>query len=216
MFGRYASTIKSALKQEWGLIRVPQRFESYNVAPATQVPIVRLTDEGRACMMARWGLIPSWADGPVKYSTINARCETLHKAASYRGPWKHGQRCLFPVSGFYEWQATDGGKQPWYIRLPEQDTFALAGLWERNGDMESATIVTLPANELLARIHNTSKRMPLILDPESFDAWLGENSEAAQSVITPYPAAQMEAWPVSRYVNNPRHQGGECIKKMSV
>ena len=217
MCGRYVSKVDASLEREWELIRAPGPFESFNVAPTTQVPIVRQGEAGRECEMVRWGLIPHWAKGkPGKYSTINARCETMQTAASYRGPWKRGQRCLFPVSGFYEWQVTESGKQPWYIHLAKQETFALAGLWERSADVESATIVTMPANELMAQIHNTKKRMPLVLDPEAFSAWLGDDRVAAQSLLQSYPSGRMEAWPVSTYVNKPANNDKRCIEPVQI
>jgi len=172
----------------------------------------------------RWGLVPFWAKGvPTKYSTINARSEKMKEAASYRGPWKSGQRCLFVCSGFYEWQVVTGqkGKQPWFVRLPTQETFAMGGLWERSEKEDgsvvlSATIVTMPANELMAEVHNDKKRMPLILDPENFNPWLGEDADLAEGSIEPYPSVKMEAWPVSAFVNKPANNDPRCIAKFQV
>jgi putative SOS response-associated peptidase YedK len=116
------------------------------------------------------------------------------------------------VLGFYEWQVLEGNnKQKWYITLPKQKTFALAGLWERSDDLESATICTVEANPLLAKVHNKRKRMPLILDPKDFDAWLADDNGKAEKVIRKFPAARMQAWPVTRTsANAPR-----CIKQES-
>jgi len=201
MCGRYVSRADAALEREWELLPNQFRFDThYDVRPTTQVPIVRLTDEGRECVPVRWGLVPSWAKGkPGKYATFNARAEGMQKAASYRGPWKNGKRCLFPVLGFYEWQLLEGNnKQKWYVTLPKQGTFALAGLWERSEDLESATICTVEANELMAKVHNKRKRMPLILDPKDFTAWLSDDNDKAEKLIQKYPAARMQAWPVTR------------------
>jgi putative SOS response-associated peptidase YedK len=87
-------------------------MDSYNVAPTQQVPIVRLRDGEPEAATVRWGLIPSFAKGePGKFSTINARIETFETAASYRGPWKRGQRCIQPASGFYEWHLDAQGRK---------------------------------------------------------------------------------------------------------
>lgn len=219
MCGRFVSRTEAAMEREWQLRKPPPVFASYNVTPATNVPVVRLTDDGvREALLMRWGLIPFWAKGDApKYSTINATCERMQTAPAYRGPWRRGQRCLFPVQGFYEWQAVAGlkAKQPWFIRVAGEDFFALGGLWDssRRDDgtlVKSCTIVTLPSNELLSEIHNTKKRMPLILPREAYEAWLAADNEAAGAFIQPYPSELMEAWPVSTYVNSPKNDDPRC------
>ena len=122
MCGRYVSKVDAALERDWGLSKAPPIFESYNIAPTQKVPVVRERDGERTCELLRWGLVPFWAKGiPTKLSTINARVETVATAATYRGPWKRGQRCILPAIGFYEWQVLDDGKkQPYYISLEDQ------------------------------------------------------------------------------------------------
>jgi putative SOS response-associated peptidase YedK len=223
MCGRFMTRTDAAMARAWQLRRPPPTFASYNVTPSTRVPIVRLAEDGaREAVLMRWGMIPSWAQGATtKYATINATAERMKTAPVYRGPWKRGQRCLFPVSGFYEWQAITGRptKQPWFIRVADQDLFALGGLWEssRREDgtvIESCTIVTLPANELLAEIHNTKKRMPLILPRDAYEGWLGTQNDAAEAFIQPYPSSRLEAWPVSTYVNSPKHDDPRCCSPL--
>lgn len=223
MCGRYVTRMEAAIERDWALSRPAPQFASYNVTPTTNVPIVRLDPAGlREAVLMRWGLIPFWAKGePLKYSTINATCERMKEAPAYRGPWKRGQRCLVPVNGFYEWQAVEDrtAKQPWYIRLPDQALFALGGLWERSRRedgtlVESCTIVTLPANELVAEIHNTKMRMPLILPRDAYAAWLSDDANAAGAAVAPYPSARMAAWPVGMYVNNPRNNDARCIEPL--
>ena len=117
MCGRYVTHAEQALEREFTLIKVrwPDYF-SYNVAPTQQVPVVRSVNGEREGSMMRWGLIPFFAKGdPGKYSTINARIETVKTSPAYRGPWKRGQRCLILADGFYEWQVTPDGKVPYYI-----------------------------------------------------------------------------------------------------
>jgi putative SOS response-associated peptidase YedK len=220
MCGRYVSPEDAAIEREFTLLHTEWRFPpSFNVAPTQEVPIVRLRDGKRQGARLRWGLIPYFANGIApKYSTINARIETVQTAASYRGPWKRGQRCLVVACGFYEWQTQADGKTrvPYYIHLNDQEIFAFAGLWDssRNGQgerIESCTHLTLPANRLLAEIHNTQQRMPAILRKEDRDAWLEGTAEEAWAALKPYPDEHMVAWPVSARVNKPANDDAELI-----
>jgi putative SOS response-associated peptidase YedK len=233
MCGRYVSPEQAAIEREWDLRgAISDRFQrkgfaaSYNVAPTQLVPIIRVIREHsgkRELVPMRWGLVPFWAKGVApKYSTINARAETLETAASYRGPWKRGQRCVFPAAGFYEWHVeTDGSKEPWYIRpAGDDELFAVGGLWDTSVDDSgtetlSCTIVTLDANELLARIHNARKRMPLILAKEDVDTWLAGSPEAAKALIHPYPAERMRAHRVSKRVNKPANNEPALIDEVA-
>lgn len=195
---------------------------NYNVAPTTGVLAVRDDDGARRLETMRWGLVPFWAKGvPPKLSTINARVETVATAASYRGPWKRGQRCILPATGFYEWQLREAGKQPFFIHLTDQTLFGLAGLWDAstNADravLESCTILTMPANPLMAEIHNAKARMPAILRREDHDAWLAGDADAAMNCIAPYPQELMRAYPVSTVVNSPRNNEARLIEPLGV
>ena len=223
MCGRYVTPEQAAAEREFSLRRSSWHFQArYNVAPSIEVPIVRLSEGGREGLMMRWGLVPFFAHGETpRYSTINARAETLATAASYRAPWRRGQRCLLPAAGFYEWHvAEDGGKTPWFIQATDQTVFGFAGLWDRSvrtdgSEVLSCTIVTLPANPLLARIHNIKQRMPAILERDERDAWLGGDVALAQRALRPYPEEQLRAWPVSRRVNSPRNDGAELIAPLN-
>jgi putative SOS response-associated peptidase YedK len=113
MCGRYVSPDDAAIEREFTLVRHEWQFPaSYNVAPTQDVPIVRVNEEGEpAGAPLHWGLIPFWAKGvQPKYSTINATVEKLTEAATWRGPWRRGQRCILPAFGFYEWQVLADGK----------------------------------------------------------------------------------------------------------
>ena len=214
MCGRYVSPDEASIEREFNLVRTEWQFPaSFNVAPTQLVPIVRSVDGERRGTRFRWGLIPFFAKGvPPKYSTINARVETVQTAASYRGPWKRNQRCLVVVSGFFEWQVQPDGKTkiPFYIQTNDQEVCAFAGLWESSrtdaGEVvESVTHITVPANDLVGAIHNTKHRMPAILEKADREAWLTGTPEEAWETLGHYPDDLMVAWPVSTRVNSPRN-----------
>jgi len=223
MCGRYVAPDEAAIEREFNLVRVEWQFpESYNVAPTQAVPVVRLEHGARAGRLLRWGLIPYFAAGvPPKFSTINARIESIRSNASYRGPWSRGQRCLIPARGFYEWQAQpDGRKTPWYLHLDDQDIFAFAGLWDRSRhadgtSVESFTLITMPANALLREVHNTQQRMPAILKRTAREAWLAGSADEAWAALVPYPEAHMIAWPVSTRVNKPENNDASLIAPLA-
>ena len=221
MCGRYVSPDEASIEREFNLVHAEWEFPaSYNVAPTQLVPTVRSIEGRRQGSLLRWGLIPFFARGvPPKYSTINARIETVQTAASYRGPWKRGQRCLVVVQGFYEWQVqTDGkSKVPFYITLNDQDIAAFAGLWDSSRTdagayIESVTHITVPANNLMGEIHNTQHRMPAILSKDDREAWLSGSPDDAWATLKPYPEDHMVAWPVSTRVNTPKHNDAKLIE----
>jgi putative SOS response-associated peptidase YedK len=195
---------------------LPFDGQRYNIAPTQQVPIVRQRDNAREMVLAKWGLIPSWAkDMKIGNQLINARADTVATKPSFRSAFK-ARRCLIPADGFYEWQKTQDGKQPVYIRMKDKEPFAFAGLWERwrpeEGEaVESCTIITTDANELMGPTHN---RMPVILAPSDYATWLkmDEKPEMLTALLKPFPPDQMEAYPISKLVNNPRNQGEKLIE----
>ena len=220
MCGRYVSPDDASIEREFNLVRTEWKFPaSFNVAPTQEVPVIRLRDGRREGVRLRWGLIPFFAHGIApKYSTINARIETVQTAASYRGPWKRGQRCLLAAQGFYEWQtqADRTTKIPHYIHLNDQPIFAFAGLWDSSrtdaGEIiESCVHITMPANRIVGEIHNTQHRMPAILARQDREAWLEGSAEQAWSALKPYPDERMVAWRVSTRVNRPANNDPELI-----
>jgi putative SOS response-associated peptidase YedK len=222
MCGRYVSPDDAAIEREFNLVHTEWKFPAnYNVAPTQQVPVIRYVDGERRGMTVRWGLVPFFAKGePPKYSTINARVETVETAASYRGPWKRGQRCLQLARAFYEWHLdAQGRKAPYYIHLNDQSTFAFAALWDRSVKtdgtaIESVVHITLPANELMRDIHNTGNnphRMPAILRLEDQQAWLNGTVEDARAVLRQYSAEHMVAYEVSTRVNSPKNNDALLI-----
>jgi putative SOS response-associated peptidase YedK len=221
MCGRYVSPDEASIEREFNLVRAEWQFPpSYNVAPTHNVPVVSVNKAGeRTGALLHWGLIPYWANGvPPKFSTINATVEKLSEAASWRGPWQRGQRCILPASGFYEWHVLPDGKtkQPYYITLNDQDIFGFAGLWDKSigadgVPIHSCTIVTMPANKLMTEIHNAKHRMPAILAKEDRDTWLTGTSDQAFQMIKQYPDTHMLATPVSKRVNAPKNNDSELI-----
>jgi putative SOS response-associated peptidase YedK len=219
MCGRFVTPDEMALEREFRRVPLPFRYrQTFNCAPTAQVPALRRGASGIEWALLRWGLVPFFARGETpKYSTINARVETIETAASWRQPWKRAQRCLLPALGFYEWHLEESGrKQPYYIHLVDQEVLCFAGLWDRSvparGDaVESCAVITLPANTLLAQIHNSKQRMPAILRREDQEAWLLGTLDEARAAIAPYPAELMVAWPVSARVNSPRNDGPDLI-----
>jgi len=228
MCGRYSLTTPAeAMRRLFGFAGpLPNLPARYNVAPTQLVPIVRLDrSAARELVNVRWGLIPFWAkDAAIGNRLINARSDGLAEKPSFRAAFR-ARRCLVPADGFYEWQATAHGKQPYRIGLkggtPEAfPLFAFAGLWERwekapdGAPVESSTIVTTDANELLRPIH---PRMPVILAAEDYAPWLDPKTppEEALSLLKPYLAAAMVAYPVSSRVNSVRFDDAACITPLA-
>ncbi len=189
---------------------------SYNIAPTQEVAAMVEEDETRKLEMFRWGLIPSWAKDPsIGNKMINARAETVSEKPSFRSAFKK-RRCLIVADGFYEWQKTDNGKQPFYVRMKDSSPFAFAGLWEtwdkEGEEVRSCSIITTDANDLMNEIHH---RMPVILPPETYGVWLDrgfEEREAFSNMLRPYPSDEMEAYPVSRRVNKPANNEPSVIE----
>ena len=218
MCGRYTlRTPVEKLAEEFGFdassVEVPP---NYNVAPTQEVAAVLAEGGQRHLELLRWGLIPSWADDPgIGSRMINARAETAPEKPSFRRAFRE-RRCLIPADGFYEWKRMNGAKQPYYMRMREGRPFAFAGLWETWNDhggpeIRSCAILTTAPNALAGEIHN---RMPVILPAGSYDAWLDPEAEKEELValLAPYPEAEMEAYPVSRFVNSPSNNDPRCIE----
>jgi putative SOS response-associated peptidase YedK len=221
MCGRFTLRSKAAdVAKAFGLLEVPDVPPRFNIAPTQGVPIVRVGDDGnRGLSFAHWGLIPSWAEDPaIGNRMINARADTVATKPSFRTAYKK-RRCLLVADGFYEWQKTGAKKQPYYIRLKDDGPFAFAGLWERwkrdDKAIESCTIITTDANELMQPIHD---RMPVILQPDAYELWLDpavQEPERLQPLLRPFAAGEMAAYPVSTVVNSPRNERAECVEKLS-
>ena len=222
MCGRFTlRTPPQALASLFDLPEAPPVEPRYNIAPSQPVLVVRLHPQTgqREFTFLTWGLVPFWAkDVKIGYRMINARAETVAEKPAFRAAYKY-RRCIVPADGFYEWQKRDGGKQPYFIRMKDDRPFGIAGLWERwespdGSVVESCTLLTTEPNERLRPLHN---RMPVILAPEDYEPWLdvqGASPLVLQALLKPYPASQMEAYPVSTYVNSPRQEGPACVEPL--
>ncbi|MDZ7842312.1 MAG: SOS response-associated peptidase [Gammaproteobacteria bacterium] len=186
----------------------------YNIAPSgAPVPAVRQGERGRALCLLQWPLIPHWAkEGSIKFSTANAKGETVADKPSFRTAWRKGRRCLIPANGYYEWRKTADRKQPYHIQLPGGELFAFGGLWDRcqtnAGDtIESCTIITTPPTAVMREIH---PRMPLIIPRSAYAQWLSGDDAAEH--IRPFDDLELECHPVSTFVNNPRNDDPRCLE----
>ena len=212
MCGRYALTSSPAvIAERFHLLWTPELAPHYNIAPGQTIPVVRETGQGRELAFLRWGLIPSWAkEASIGMRLINARGETLADKPAFRSAYRQ-RRCLIPADAFYEWKAIAGRKQPYCIRLRDEGPFGMAGLWEHwkapDGQaVESCTIVTVDANALIAQLHD---RMPLIVAPEDYDAWLTAESKELPHAVA---AGDMRYHPVSPLVSNARNDVPACLE----
>jgi putative SOS response-associated peptidase YedK len=221
MCGRYSLRQSGeALAEAFHLDEVPQPVPRYNIAPTQPVATVLATPEQPQphCHLLRWGLIPSWAKDPtIGNRLINARAETVAEKPSFRAAFKR-RRCLVLADGFYEWQRREKGrKQPYFIFLNDHQPFAFAGLWEHWTDPDSGselltcTILTTEANALMEPIHT---RMPVILHPQDYAAWVDPDSSnrlALEGMLQPYEPEAMGCYPVAPVVNNPRNETPDCV-----
>jgi len=178
------------------------------------IPVIAQEDSSRIQLM-QWGLVPSWSRDrqeaeKIRKGTYNARSESLLEKPSFREPLNSG-RCLVIAGGFFEWQLVDGVKVPWYIRLKSETPFAFAGLFDTWRDplegevLKSCTIITTRANPLMEKIHNTKKRMPVILNMEKETEWiLGEPSLLKRKqLLVPFKDADLKAHTVSSRLSSP-------------
>jgi putative SOS response-associated peptidase YedK len=204
--------------EAFGLPEAPDLLPRFNIAPGQPVAVVRqeARAEGRELAFLRWGLIPDWADDPsIGNRLANARSETAATKPSFRRAFQ-SRRCLVVADGFYEWQKTNGRKQPYFVGLQSDRPFGLAGLWERwekHGEpVESCTILTTDANELMQPIH---ERMPVILPPDQYALWLDPRCQETgklAKLLQPFPSEGMLAYRVSALVNNPKNDVPQCVE----
>jgi len=217
MCGRYALTMPpDAVRTYFRFGENPNFPPRGNIRPTEPVPLV-VADRGeRHFALMRWGFIPGFVKNEKEFPLlINARAETVFEKPSFRNAIKR-RRCLFVADGFYEWQKLDEkGKQkrPFLIRRPMQGLIALGGIWEcwtspDGSEIDTAAILTTSANATMAAIHD---RMPVILDPPDFDAWLSPETPHLDVIrmLTPVNDEALELVPITRVPPEP--EAGELL-----
>ncbi|HSW96402.1 MAG TPA: SOS response-associated peptidase [Candidatus Saccharimonadales bacterium] len=219
MCGRYGFSIKDEREvlERFDIEKI--NFElrnSYNVAPTQEMPIVE-RHSPNSLNLRKWGIFPSFMNGGM---LINAQAEKL----AISGVWKKAfieNRCIVPATFFYEWKKLSDGKQPYLIKPKYQKLFGFAGIIVKYHDKEKKEkegyiIITTTPNSLMKEIHN---RMPVILRKEDEDEWLNPDNvepEKLLKLLTPYPASEMEAYPISTLVNTPKNNFPEIIKPLNL
>lgn len=197
------------------------RDARFNVAPTDEAVVVVQRDERRAIKTYRWGLIPHWADSAkVGSRMFNARAETLTTSPAFRDAFRR-RRCVVPVDSFFEWRREGTVRQPFRIVRTDARPLALAGLWSGWRDPETDevrrtfTIVTTAPNDLMRPIHH---RMPVVLPEAAWDRWLDPalpDPGELQGLLVPAADEDLEAYPVSRAVNNVRNDGPSLIEPLN-
>lgn len=192
----------------------------YNLAPTQPVGVIRLdARKQRKFGYVQWGLVPSWAnDSKMSGRLINARAETLRSKPSFRRAYQR-RRCLVVASGFYEWKREGKHKQPFFIHRADHQPLAFAGLWERwtKGDrpLDTCTLITTRPNPLIAHLHH---RMPVILEPESFDVWLDRdiaNPALLEPLLVPCNDDILSLYPVDPRVGSVKNDDPELIQPLA-
>ena len=225
MCGRYTSTTSAAdLAAYFDVDEVvaEELGPRYNVAPTDEVYAVARSSKGPTRLGTfRWGLVPSWAeDVRVGARMINARAESLVDKPAFRRPFER-YRCIVPADGFYEWQVVAGRKkkQPWHISRADGDVLAFAGLWSSwrpqrgsdEGRVTSCAIITTDANEAIRPLHD---RMPVILPPDAWAAWLdpaNDDVEDLRGLLVPAPDELLRLTMVGDAVSNVRNDGPHLL-----
>jgi putative SOS response-associated peptidase YedK len=216
MCGRYAlyGPIKRTPEHDRWFDELEAFGPRYNIAPTQACPVARLVAGKPVLAPLRWGLIPFWArDLAIGNRLINARAETVSDKPAFRAAYR-ARRCLVPASGFYEWKKAPRGKQPYYITGAGGALLAFAGLWEQwqpagAEPMLSFTIVTTDANAMMKQLYD---RMPVILAPEQYEAWL--TAKDPSELMRPCPPDMLTAYPVSTAVNSPRNDDPALVEPL--
>ncbi len=214
-------SISYALKPEQLEERFNAKFESpgifkqaYHVSAFSLPAVPVITDEKHQIIQQlKWGLIPFWVKDEktaksIRMNTFNARAETIFEKPSFKHSIMN-KRCIVLADGFFEWREVEVKKIPYYIRLTDHRAFAIAGIWDswhnkaKDEGHHTFALITTQANPLLERIHNTKKRMPVILEPEAEERWLsdGLSKEEINSLMAAYDDSKMEAYTVSKLVS---------------
>jgi putative SOS response-associated peptidase YedK len=211
MCSRYSLTSPpEAVRAYFGYADTPNFPARYNIAPTQPIAVVARDREGvRRFRLMRWGLLPSFVKDPKTFPTlINARAEEVLEKPSFRNAMRW-RRCLIPADGFYEWTGPKGKRRPFLLRPRDGRLIAFAGLYERwrdkdGGEIDTVTILTCAANATVAALHD---RMPVVLPPEHFEAWLDVKhtpADAALKLLLPASEALLEPIELNPKINDSR------------
>jgi putative SOS response-associated peptidase YedK len=192
---------------------------NFNVAPSQEILTIFKQDGKNWLDKFHWGLVPFWAkDISIGNKMINARAESVAEKPSFHNAFKK-RRCLILADGFYEWKGEKGRKQPMLITLPDKNPFAFAGLWEtrnkkddKDSIYKSCTIITTQASDSIRDIHH---RMPVILKPQVYEAWLDPDNQDVvelESILNNEIITDLSSHPVSTKVNSTRNNDPSCIE----
>lgn len=225
MCGRYRLSRRKQIVEEYfdSVSSEEDWAPRYNIAPTQPVPVIRQhpKEPVRQISTMRWGLIPSWArDASGAASMINARLETASTKPAFRDALK-SRRCLIPADGFYEWRRDGKTKQPFCFEVNQGQLFAFAGLWDRwknpSGEwVKTCSILTTTPNAVTSAVHD---RMPVILDPNSYDLWLDpgmNNVVEVSNLLKPFDAGLMRSYPVSTRINHVANDDEECSRPVKL
>jgi len=225
MCGRYRLSRRKQIVEEYfdTVSDEPDWTPRYNIAPTQPIPVIRQNPKEpvRQLSVMKWGLIPSWSkDSSGAAQMINARSETARVKPAFRDALK-SRRCLIPADGFYEWKREGKTKQPFCFEVNQGQLFAFAGLWDRwkspdSNWIKTCSILTTTPNAVTAAIHD---RMPVILDPDSYDLWLDPGMtkvEAVSDMLRPFDARQMRSYPVSTRINHVANDDEECSRPVEL
>jgi len=208
--------VKEELEKRYGaVLNDPDAYRPsyyYHAFELPRLPVIT-AERPEKIQLFYWGLIPSWTNSEkqaseIRLKTFNARAETLSRKPSFSKPLR-SKRCLVPVRGFYEWQHRKDRKIPHYVYLADQDIFSLAGIYDTwldksTGELTySFSIITVAANPLLAKIHNSKQRMPAILTGEDEKSWLSITfpKDRVQGLLQPYPEQEIKAHTISPLIS---------------
>jgi putative SOS response-associated peptidase YedK len=193
----------------------------FNIAPMQPVPVIRQhpNEPVRQISTMRWGLIPNWArDASIASGTINVESETVANKPTFRDLLRLRRR-LIRADGFYEWKRTARSKQPFCFEVNNGELFAFAGIWDgwKNPDgqwIKTCSILTTAPNAVTAAVHD---RIPVILDPGSYDRWLDpemQNIAAISELLKPHDGRLMRCYPVSSRLNHVTNDDADCSRPM--
>lgn len=213
MCGRFTLTAPGDVVAEaFGLDETPALAPRYNAAPGTPVAALRArAGAPRRLEQLTWGWGGGPAEGGAASLLINARSETAARKPAFREALL-GRRCLVPADGFYEWRRAGQRREPFHIRRPDGRPFGLAALWTPRSGGDAVVVLTTAPNAVVAAIHD---RMPVILPPAAFAAWLDpglREAAALEALLLPAPEGSLIALAVGPFVNDARNDGPRCLE----